>query len=98
MISREQITETVIIYQTYTPPLPLSRFIEFFWIKEGNNSSTVQTRLLPMGTMELVINLHEDQFPLFDRQSRVQRGSVNGTMLCGAPLRTLLFVMIAKYL
>jgi hypothetical protein len=33
--------------------------------------------------MELVINLHEDQFPLFDRQSRVQRGSVNGTMLCG---------------
>lgn len=52
-------------------------------MKENNNSSTVQTRLLPMGTMELVINLHEDQFPLFDRQSRVQRGSINGTMLCG---------------
>jgi AraC-like DNA-binding protein len=53
-------------------------------MREGDNLSMVQTRLLPMGTMELVINLHEDSIPLFDRQSRVQRGSTNGTMLCGA--------------
>jgi AraC-like DNA-binding protein len=52
-------------------------------MKEGDNSSVVQTRLLPMGTMELVINLDEDRIPLFDRHSRIQCGSTNGTMICG---------------
>lgn len=71
------------IYQTYHPKSPLSRFIEFFWMREGDSLKAVQTRLLPMGTMELVINLHEDKIPLFDRQSRIQRGVINGTMICG---------------
>lgn len=70
------------IYQTYIPPSPLSQFIEFFWLREGEHLSVAQTRLLPMGTMELVINLREDSIPLFDRY-RVQCGSTNGTMLCG---------------
>lgn len=52
-------------------------------MREGHHLSVVQTRLLPMGTMELVINLNEDSIPLFDRQSRRQHGSTNGTMLCG---------------
>jgi AraC-like DNA-binding protein len=73
----------LMIYKTYHPRLPLSRFIDFFWMREGGHLSAVQTRLLPMGTMELVINLNEDSIPLFDRQSRVQQGSTNGTMLCG---------------
>jgi AraC-like DNA-binding protein len=71
------------IYKTYQPQSPLSQFVEFFWMREGDNLSVVQTRLLPMGTMELVINLHQDRIPLFERQSRVQCGSTNGTMLCG---------------
>jgi AraC-like DNA-binding protein len=71
------------IYQTYVPQSLLSQFIEFFWLREGEHSSAVQTRLLPMGTIELVINLHEDSIPLFNRQSRVQCGSTNGIMLCG---------------
>lgn len=71
------------IYETYQPQSFLSRFIEFFWMREGDNLSAVQTRLLPMGTMELVIDLHEDRIPLFDRQSRIQCGSTNGAMICG---------------
>ncbi len=71
------------MYKTYQPRPPLSRFIEFFWIRESDNSLVVQTRLLPIGTMELVINLNEDSIPLFDRQSRKQQGSTNGTMLYG---------------
>lgn len=71
------------IYKIYQPRSPLSRFVEFFWMREGDNLSVVQTRLLPIGTMELVINLNEDSIPLFDRQSRIQQGSTNGAMLCG---------------
>lgn len=72
------------IYQTYLPRLPLSQFVEFLWIREGNNLPKAQSRLLPIGSMELVINLYEDRIPLFDRHSRTQRGSTNGTMICGA--------------
>lgn len=71
------------IYKTCQPRSPLLRFIDFLWIREGDNLSFVQTRLLPMGTMELVINLNEDSIPFFDRQSRIQQGSTNGAMLCG---------------
>ncbi|NJL19561.1 MAG: AraC family transcriptional regulator [Leptolyngbyaceae cyanobacterium SM1_3_5] len=53
-------------------------------MRKGDNLAALQTRLLPMATVELVINLYEDRIPLFDRQSRVQRSSTSGIMLCGA--------------
>lgn len=70
-------------YETYQPQPPLSQFIEFFWMREGDNLSVAQTRLLPIGSMELVINLHEDRIPLFDPHNRAECGSTNGTMICG---------------
>ena len=71
-------------YQTtYRPRSPLSQFVEFFWFREGDHLTQSQSRLLPIGSMELVINLHEDRIPLFDRQSRAECGSTNGTMICG---------------
>lgn len=79
----EQMTKTAMIYRTYVPQSPLLQFVEFLWMREGDHLSPAQTRLLPMGTVELVINLHEDIIPLFDRQSRVQQGSTNGIMLSG---------------
>jgi len=71
------------LYQTYRPRSPLSQFIEFLWLREGDHLPQSQSRLLPIGSMELVINLHEDRIPLFDRQSRAECGSTNGTMICG---------------
>jgi AraC-like DNA-binding protein len=72
------------IYQTtYRPRSPLSQFIEFFWFREGDHLPQSQSRLLPIGSMELVINLHEDRIPLFDRHSRAECGNTNGTMICG---------------
>lgn len=73
------------IYQTtYQPRSPLSQFIEVLWMREGDNLPQSQSRLLPIGSMELVINLHEDRIPLFDCHSRAPIGSTNGSMLCGA--------------
>ncbi|PSB04239.1 AraC family transcriptional regulator [filamentous cyanobacterium CCP2] len=72
------------IYQTtYRPRSPLSQFVEFLWFRESDHLPQSQSRLLPIGSMELVINLHEDRIPLFDRQSRAECGSTNGTMICG---------------
>lgn len=71
------------LYQTYQPKSPLSQFVEFLWSREGDRLPQLQSRLLPIGSMELVINLHEDRFSLFDRQSRTECGSTSGIRLCG---------------
>jgi AraC-like DNA-binding protein len=72
------------IYQTYQPQSLLSQFVEVLWMREGDNLPQTQSCLLPIGSMELVINLHEDRIPLFDPHSRSQISSTNGLMLCGA--------------
>ncbi|MFM2302829.1 MAG: hypothetical protein RLZZ135_232 [Cyanobacteriota bacterium] len=59
------------IYQTYQPQLPLSQFVEVLWMREGDNLPQTQSCLLPIGSMELVINLQDDLIPLFDPHSRV---------------------------
>jgi AraC-like DNA-binding protein len=71
------------IYQTYQPRSPLSQFVELLWSREGENLPKTQSRLLPIGSMELVINLYEDWIPLFDCSSRSHFGSTNGMMICG---------------
>jgi AraC-like DNA-binding protein len=71
------------IYYTYLPRPPLSQFVEFLWFREGYNVSKAQARLLPIGSMELVINLRSDTIPLFNRHSRKQCGNARGSMICG---------------
>ncbi len=71
------------IYQTYQPRSPLSQFVKFLWLREGDHLSQSQSRLLPIGSMELVINLHEDRIPLFNRHSRLEHGGTDGMRICG---------------
>jgi hypothetical protein len=51
------------LYQTYQPQSPLSKFVEVLWMREGDNLPQTQSYLLPIGSMELVINLHDDRIP-----------------------------------
>jgi len=44
------------------PSIALSQFVEFLWIREGDNPPESQSRLLPIGSMELVINPHEIEY------------------------------------
>jgi AraC-like DNA-binding protein len=75
--------QSQMIYQTYQPRSPLSQFVKLLWSREGENLPKTQSRLLPIGSMELVINLYEDRIPLFDCSSRSPSGSTNGMMICG---------------
>ena len=65
-------------YHTYLPRSPLSQFVAFLWSSEGDNLPKAQVRLLPIGSMELVINLGKDEIPLFDPHSRARCGSTRG--------------------
>src|SRR5947209_8737679 len=53
---------------TYVPPPPLSDFVELFWLSEGYVQPHARERLLPQGTVELIINLGGET-------SRVYRGA-----------------------
>jgi len=71
------------IYKTYQPCLPLSQFIEFLWYWEEENATEAQSCILPMGSVEWVIDLHEDHLPIFDLRRQTQCGSTRGARLCG---------------
>jgi AraC-like DNA-binding protein len=47
------------IYRRYVPRAPLSEFIELLWLFENAAPSHESERVLPTGTVEMVINLHE---------------------------------------
>lgn len=71
------------IYKTYRPCLPLSQLIEFLWYWEEENATESQSCILPLGSVEWVIDLHEDNLPIFDLYSQTQCGSTKGARLCG---------------
>jgi len=54
------------IYHRHTPPPPLSEFIELLWFFENAAPSHGSERVLPTGTVELVINLRENTARSFD--------------------------------
>jgi AraC-like DNA-binding protein len=50
------------LYLTHRPVPPLSDFVDLFWYCEGYDVPHRRERLLPNGTVEIVINLQEDHF------------------------------------
>lgn len=46
---------------------------------------------MPTGSVELVIDLHEDEIPLFDFHSHAQQGSTKGVRICGVHSRSFIF-------
>lgn len=51
----------------YVPPRPLSDFVELFWYYEGVAASHARERLMPTGTVELVIGLQDDTGRIYPR-------------------------------
>ncbi len=72
------------VYRTYIPQPPLANFVDIFWLYEGYNPPHAKERVLPNGSMELVINLREDTLRVYDGQKHDQFQSFRGCLLCGA--------------
>ncbi len=71
------------LYQTYIPPPPLSAFVSLIWLHEGYTTAHTKERLLPDGSVELVINLRDDRLLIYDRQHHEQFQSFPGSLICG---------------
>jgi len=72
------------LYRTYIPRPPLSDFVNLFWLYEGHDPPHAKERVLPTGTMELVIDLHEDEIRVYDGQNHDQFQSFGTALICGA--------------
>ena len=57
------------VYRTYIPRPPLADFVDLYWLYEGYNLPHAKERVLPDGSMQLVINLRDDTLPVYDRQN-----------------------------
>src|SRR5271157_1328093 len=72
------------VIRTHIPHSPLSDFVDLFWLFEGPQPSHAKERVLPSGTMQIVINLHEDMLRVYERRSTDRFQSFRGSMLSGA--------------
>lgn len=68
----------------YFPPPPLADFVALFWVYEGYQQPHEKERLLPDGSMELVINLRENRTRVYDRRDIEKIETLAGSLIVGA--------------
>ncbi len=67
----------------HKPLPPLSEFVDLIWLCENYASSHEKERLLPDGTVELVINLKEDRIRVYDSHRPEQFHMIPGCVVSG---------------
>jgi AraC-like DNA-binding protein len=71
------------VYLSHAPSPPLDAFVENLWCL-SDSPPHARERILPSGTLELVINLHEDEFRIYDAAGRLPPRRFRGAMVSGA--------------
>ncbi len=71
------------IYATHIPSPPLDQFIEMLWFHEGFDADHRLERVLPDGSMEIIINLHDEKRHIFDPISYQPREIYRRSWLSG---------------
>jgi AraC-like DNA-binding protein len=80
------------MYASYHPQAPLDEFVDCFWLIAGGQAPRKE-RILPSGTSELVMNLHDDEIHIqrpgrrgnYERLSgAVVSGTYSGVFVCDA--------------
>ena len=72
------------LYRLYSPPPPLGHFVELLWLYEGFRPAHPRERLLPTGTIEIVIDLCVDRILTWGRRDVRRPFSLSGSVVCGA--------------
>lgn len=69
---------------THIPQPPLSSFVDLFWFYDGYSPGPhKKERLMPDGSIELVINLKENQARIYDGENLDKCERLPGTLVCG---------------
>ena len=71
-------------FHRHIPAAPLRDFVQDFWLYEDYTPvSHYRERILPSGTIELVINLHDDELRIYDSASLRRRRRFPGAIISG---------------
>jgi AraC-like DNA-binding protein len=68
----------------HVPAPPLSEFVGLLWLYEGYHQPHQKERLLPDGSMELVINLNQDLTREYDPRDTGRFRTLRGSVVVGA--------------
>lgn len=71
------------IFKRHVPAPPLNSFIEFFWYYDGFAPDHTKEKLLPDGTMELIIDLREHPKHTYDPRSLKEKRAFRHSWLSG---------------
>ena len=72
------------VFDFYTPKPPLSEFVDCFWLFEGRNAEQKTESILPTGTLELAINLRQNELAFYDSESAEKCDRLSGAVVSGA--------------
>jgi AraC-like DNA-binding protein len=72
------------IFNFYKPKPPLSQFVDNFWLYEGYEPEHRTERILPTGTLELAINLRQNEMQFYDAESSENCRRLSGAIVSGA--------------
>jgi AraC-like DNA-binding protein len=72
------------IFNFYKPKPPLSKFVDNFWLYEGYEPERKSERILPTGTLELVINLRQNDLQFYDAERPENCSHLSGAVVSGA--------------
>lgn len=72
------------IFRTHVPASPLSHFVTQIWLYDGYAPAHVKERILPDGSIQMVINLREDLTRVYDRKNTNECRSLRGSVISGA--------------
>jgi AraC-like DNA-binding protein len=71
-------------HRSYTPVSPLLDFVDDFWLYDGYTQPHFKERILPSGTIELVINLRDDELRIYDAAQPERCNRFSGALVSGA--------------
>ena len=72
------------VYLAYKPEPPLSNFVKLFWFYEGYDPPHALERILPNGTLELIINLCDNPLKVYESQDAERSRSFGHSVVSGA--------------
>lgn len=67
----------------YTPKGLLSRFIQYFWMNDGYEPQSAVEKVLPSGSIQIIINLEEKCFRHFHTSDLIQANEYDNVILTG---------------
>lgn len=71
-------------FSSCKPNALLSNFVDNFWLYEGYEAEHSNERILPTGTIELVINLRENELRIHDAEQPNRCSRFSGSVVSGA--------------